>query len=116
MAARGVVAQASRLRHVRDLGEHVWARVAPWSEVPAQAGATEQTAHRPWSLPDGPWRQGQTWRDLLFAHWPLRVDQLRDAVPRELPIDTFDGSAWLGIVPFRVTGLRLHGAPPLPPV
>jgi uncharacterized protein YqjF (DUF2071 family) len=35
-------------------------------------------------------------------------------VPDALPIDTFGGSAWLGITPFRVSGLRLHGTPPVP--
>ena len=56
----------------------------------------------------------QTWRDLLFAHWPLPAAALRPLVPPALPIDTFDGTAWLGITPFEVTGLRLHGTPPLP--
>jgi uncharacterized protein len=87
-----------------------------WSDALAQSGAVEQTAHRPWPLPEGSWLQGQTWRDLLFAHWPLPVERLRRVVPPELPIDTFDGTAWLGIVPFRITGLRLRGMPPLPPV
>jgi uncharacterized protein len=58
--------------------------------------------------------QGQTWRDLLFAHWPLPVEQLRSIVPPALSLDTFDGSAWLGITPFRVTGLRLRGTLPPP--
>lgn len=57
---------------------------------------------------------GQTWDDLLFAHWPLPVASLRPLVPRELPLDEFDGCAWLGITPFRLTGLRVRGVPPLP--
>jgi uncharacterized protein YqjF (DUF2071 family) len=40
------------------------------------------------------------WVDLLFAHWPLPVDALRPLVPPALEIDTFDGQAWLGVVPF----------------
>jgi uncharacterized protein len=104
-----------RLLHdAGEIGERLAPRIAPGTEAIAQARSLERTTHRPWPLPDGPWLQGQTWRDLLFAHWPLPVDQLRDAVPRELPIDTFDGSAWLGIIPFRVTGVRLRGTPPLP--
>jgi uncharacterized protein len=79
----------------------------------AQAASLAQTAHRPWPLPAERWAQGQTWRDLLFAHWPVDPDALRPLVPRELPIDTFGGSAWLGVVPFRITGLRPRGAPPL---
>src|SRR5580765_3363473 len=79
----------------------------------AQAGSLAETAHRPWPLPAERWVQGQTWRDLLFAHWPVDAAALRPLVPRELPIDTFAGSAWLGVVPFLITGLRPRGAPPL---
>jgi uncharacterized protein YqjF (DUF2071 family) len=80
----------------------------------AQAGATSQIAHRPWPLPRGPWVMGQTWEGLLFAHWPVDPAALRRVVPAAIPIDTFDGAAWLGITPFEVRALRLHGAPPLP--
>jgi uncharacterized protein YqjF (DUF2071 family) len=55
-----------------------------------------------------------TWEDLLFAHWPLPVAALRPLVPRTLELDTFDGSAWLGIVPFRMSGVRLRGLPAIP--
>ncbi len=54
------------------------------------------------------------WTDLAFLHWPVEPDALRHLVPRELDIDTFDGQAWLGIVPFRMEGVRLRGAPPVP--
>jgi uncharacterized protein YqjF (DUF2071 family) len=56
----------------------------------------------------------QNWHDLLFAHWPMPVDALRSVVPSQLPIDTFDGQGWLGVVPFRMTGVRPRGIPPLP--
>jgi uncharacterized protein YqjF (DUF2071 family) len=61
------------------------------------------------------WVHAQTWLDLLFAHWPLPEDVVREAVPEPLAVDTFEGSAWIGITPFEVTGLRLRGTPP-PPV
>jgi len=57
---------------------------------------------------------GQTWLDLLFAHWRIPEQELRTAVPPTLPIDTYDGSAWLGVTPFRVVGARPRGIPPLP--
>jgi hypothetical protein len=56
----------------------------------------------------------QRWHDLLFAHWPLPVQALRPLLPPALPIDTFDGVAWLGIVPFRMSGVRARWLPPLP--
>lgn len=79
-----------------------------------QSSSLEETAHRPWPLPERPWVMGQTWDDLLFAHWPLDPDVLRPHVPRELTLDVRDGRAWLGITPFVVTGLQLVMTPALP--
>jgi uncharacterized protein YqjF (DUF2071 family) len=73
-----------------------------------------QTAHRPWPLPPGPWVMTQTWHDLLFVHWRIGIDLLRPRIPHELEIDTFDGSAWIGVLPFDMTGVRLRAAPPIP--
>jgi uncharacterized protein YqjF (DUF2071 family) len=56
----------------------------------------------------------QTWCDLLFMHWPLPYDTLRAVVPEALPLDTFDGAAWIGVVPFHMRGVRPRWAPPLP--
>jgi uncharacterized protein len=81
-----------------------------------QRDALEYTKHRPWPLPDEPWMLGQTWHDLLFAHWAIEPARLRRVMPAEIPLDTFDGAAWIGITPFRVTGFRLLGIPPLPGV
>ena len=58
----------------------------------------ESTAHRPWSMPRAPWLMTQSWHDLLFAHWPVDVSELRRAVPAALELDLFDDQAWLGIV------------------
>lgn len=51
-------------------------------------------------MPAGPWIMTQTWHDLLFAHWPVKIEALRPLVPPTLPLDTFDGYAWVGVVPF----------------
>jgi uncharacterized protein YqjF (DUF2071 family) len=84
-------------------------------ETPArQASVVEEAGHRPWPLPDSPWIQAQTWDTLLFAHWRVPEESLRAIVPEQIPIDTFDGSAWLGITPFRITGFRLRGMLPVP--
>ncbi|PYY13549.1 MAG: hypothetical protein DMG61_12975 [Acidobacteria bacterium] len=56
----------------------------------------------------------QRWHDLLFAHWALPVDQVRPLVPRELEIDTFDGKAWVGVIPFWMSHVRFRGLPPIP--
>jgi hypothetical protein len=56
----------------------------------------------------------QTWHDLLFAHWPLPPDLVRPLIPTELPLDTFDGRAWVGVIPFWMSGVRGRRRPPLP--
>ena len=70
--------------------------------------------HRPWPLPREPWTMGQVWVDLLFAHWSLPASALEPLVPGELALDTFDGRAWIGVVPFRIEGLRFRGTRPAP--
>ena len=83
--------------------------------IARQRRTLDEVGHRPWPLPDGPWVQGQTWCNLLFAHWRVPADQLRRVMPPALPLHLYDdGSAWLGITPFVVNGLRLRGTPPPP--
>ena len=75
-----------------------------------------RTDHRPVPMPDGPWIQRQTWSELLFAHWSVPESSLRRLIPKQLSIETKDGSAWLGITPFRMSGVRLRAVPALPGV
>ena len=56
----------------------------------------------------------QSWHNLLFAHWPVAVEALRPHVPAVLPIDTYKGNAWLGVVPFYMTNVRPRFTPALP--
>jgi uncharacterized protein YqjF (DUF2071 family) len=83
-------------------------------DAAAQAGSLRATQHRPYPVSERPWLMGQTWLDLLFVHWRVPHDLLRPHVPGRLELEEHDGSAWIGLTPFRVTGLRLRGAPPLP--
>lgn len=83
-------------------------------ELPRQRAALREAAHRPWPLPTRAWLMGQTWYDLLFAHWAVAPKLLRPLVPDQLELDLRDGKAWLGITPFRVAALRPRGGPPLP--
>jgi uncharacterized protein YqjF (DUF2071 family) len=59
---------------------------------------------------------GQTWHDLLFAHWAVDADRLAAQMPAGLEPDRHDGVSYLGITPFRLTGLRIRGTIPLPRV
>jgi uncharacterized protein len=79
-----------------------------------QRASFRHLEHRPWPLPDRPWAMAQTWADLLFCHWPVRAEQLAPHVPASLPLDLYDGSAWLSITPFEVKGTRVRGTVPPP--
>jgi uncharacterized protein len=76
--------------------------------------AFKQVNHRPWPVPAGPWIMRQSWHDLLFAHWPVPAAALRQLVPAGLNIQEFDGSSWVGIVPFRMSGVMWRCLPSLP--
>jgi len=79
-----------------------------------QARVVEEVGHRPWPMPEGQWVMAQTWDELLFAHWPVDIDQLRPLIPAGLELQAYDGAAWLGVTPFALQGLRLRGVPPAP--
>lgn len=70
--------------------------------------------HRPYALPSRPWRMSQRWRDLLFAHWPIAAQQIAPLLPPGLEVDTFDQSAWVGVVPFWMDRVQLRGIPTIP--
>jgi uncharacterized protein len=53
------------------------------------------------------------WHDLLFLHWRVSPDRMRQLIPRELELDCFDGSAWIGLVPFTMMNTRFRGVPKL---
>ena len=72
------------------------------------------TGHRPWPLPGQPWSMTQRWNDLLFAHWPVTAAELVHLLPPGLVVDTFDGSAWVGVVPFWMDQVRMRGMPAIP--
>lgn len=57
-----------------------------------------------------------TWHDILFIHWPVPASTLRPLIPRGLELDTFSGSAWLGIVPFVMRDVHPRFLPSVPGV
>jgi len=73
-----------------------------------------ETDHRPWPLPETPWRWRQSWRDLLFAHWPVPANVLTPLVPPPLKVQEFEGTSWVGVVPFRMAGVMHRPLPDLP--
>lgn len=56
----------------------------------------------------------QKWGKLLFIHWPIDAGLLRPLIPKHLEIDSFDGSAWIGVIPFTMWGIRAALLPSIP--
>src|SRR5690242_2620878 len=79
-----------------------------------QTDLLNQTAHRPWPLPNLHWKWRQSWNELLFVHYPIPAEQLRKFVPNSLEIEEYDGTSWIGVVPFQMNNVMRRPFPNLP--
>lgn len=65
-------------------------------------------------LPNSPpWVGYQGWRDLLFASWSMPIEDVRALVPSQLEVDSYDGRAWVSLVPMRVEGAHFRDVAPI---
>lgn len=64
--------------------------------------------------PDATILMHQKWHHLLFLHWEMPAGELQALIPPQLTVDTFEGNAYVGLVPFTMTGVRAVLTPPLP--
>lgn len=76
--------------------------------------AFQSVDHRPWPIPKRKWKWRQSWLDLAFIHYRVDAPQIRALLPAELRLQEFDGSAWVGLVPFRMHGVMRRPFPDLP--
>jgi uncharacterized protein YqjF (DUF2071 family) len=74
----------------------------------------DRISHRPYAPPSEPWVGHMRWCDLAFLHWAIDPAQVRPLLPQGLELDTFDGNAWIGVVPFRMEDVRLRFSPNIP--
>jgi uncharacterized protein YqjF (DUF2071 family) len=56
----------------------------------------------------------QNWGSLLFLHWPMPAEPLRERLPEGLELDLYQGQAWIGVIPFTMWGVRTTFFPPVP--
>jgi len=73
-------------------------------------------AHRPYPMPQRPWKYYQEWHDVLFAHWQVPIKPLRELVPEGIDIDLFGEEAWVSMVAFDLKKLRPHFLPSFSPI
>lgn len=58
-----------------------------------------------------PWIARQVWNDLLFMHWSVPYEAIRPYVPEPFEIETYEGQAWVSVVPFKATFNGPRGLP-----
>ena len=73
------------------------------------SGRTEPVPRQPWLL-------RMRWSELLFAHWPMAPELVEHHLPRGLQLDTFEGQAWVGVVPFLISDFAPRNCPAIPPL
>jgi uncharacterized protein YqjF (DUF2071 family) len=76
----------------------------------------QTTSHRPWKLPSGEWKYYQEWNNAIFLHFQVDIEELKKLVPKQLEIDTFEGKAYISIVPFTMEKIRQRNFPAFPTI
>src|SRR5437763_5271452 len=76
-------------------------------DLAARLAAREPNARRPQVI-------YQRWESLLFLHWRLPAARIQATLPQELTVDTFNGDAFIGVVPFFMRNVRPVGLPTMP--
>ena len=56
----------------------------------------------------------QQWRDLAYIHWRYDPAVVQELLPEGIEVDTFDGSAWVGLIPFSMRNISFPLIPPVP--
>lgn len=56
----------------------------------------------------------QRWVDVAFLHWRVDPAQVAPLLPTGTTPDEFDGSSWVGLIPFRMVGAGLARGPTVP--
>lgn len=56
----------------------------------------------------------QRWEELVYVHWSYPPDVVQRLLPDGVRVDTFDGRAWVGLIPFEMRRVRIGPTPPVP--
>ena len=82
--------------------------------MPTDAGFNPIDRLAPTLRPRGPVVMRQEWRHLLFLHWEVPAEAIKALLPPGLEVDTHDGRAFIGLIPFAMHGVRPRFLPSLP--
>ena len=56
----------------------------------------------------------QGWYDLVYVHFEYPADIVQQMLPEGLQVDTYDGKAWVGLIPFSMRGIGVPRLPSIP--
>jgi uncharacterized protein YqjF (DUF2071 family) len=56
----------------------------------------------------------QQWCDLAYIHWRYDPQVVQSLLPEGIEVDTFDESAWVGLIPFSMRNISFPLVPPVP--
>jgi uncharacterized protein YqjF (DUF2071 family) len=56
----------------------------------------------------------QQWQDLAYIHWRYPIEEIQALLPAGVEVDSFDGSAWVGLIPFSMKNIGLPRMPAVP--
>ncbi|MGY6499445.1 MAG: YqjF family protein [Acidimicrobiales bacterium] len=56
----------------------------------------------------------QQWQELAYFHWAYDPAIVQSVLPAGVTVDTFDGQAWVGLIPFEMRRVQLGASPPVP--
>lgn len=71
----------------------------------------KETSHRETNYPSGPWVATQLWKHLLFINYPIDVEAIKQVIPKNLQVDTYDGKAWITVLPFKIEDFTVRKFP-----
>lgn len=80
--------------------------------LPVEYASIDREA--PTRRPPGRTVMFQNWSYLSFLHWTFPPETIRPLLPPGLELDTFEGKAYVGLVPFTMTGVRPVWSPSVP--
>jgi len=64
--------------------------------------------------PMGRWWLRNRWDNLAFVHWAYEPEVVQALLPDDIRVDTFDGRAWVSLVPFEMREATPRWLPPIP--
>jgi uncharacterized protein YqjF (DUF2071 family) len=80
----------------------------------SEAGPTLEDRKQACLRPDASVVMRQSWRELVFVHWQNDPDLIQSHLPPGLSVDTFEGKAFVGFVPFLMRNIRPRFCPAVP--